>query len=83
MKNVKINEKVTVTSIGFRKNLIVYPRVMEFQGKTYNFVDAGLRCLIRHGEKIAEILTLTDGDVNYHLRSDNRGVNWTLVSICS
>ena len=83
MKKVPINEQVTVTALGFRKNLAAYPRRIEFRGTTYDFIDAGLRCLVRHGERIAEIITLSDGISNYHLRSDNRGVNWTLLSIAS
>jgi len=56
---------------------------MEFRGSTYNFIDSGLRCLVRRGARIAEIITLSDGISDYHLRSDNRGINWTLLSIAS
>jgi len=83
MKKVQVNEQVIVTAMGFRKNLATYPRRMEFRGTTYDFIDAGLRCLVRHGERIAEIITLSDGISDYHLRSDNRGLNWTLLSIAS
>lgn len=83
MKKIPINEQVIVTSMGFRKNLVAYPRRMEFRGVTYNFIDAGLRCLVRHGERIAEIITLSDGTADYHLRSDNHGGGWTLLSIAS
>ncbi len=83
MKKVQINEQVTVTAMGFRKNLAAYPRRIEFRGSTYDFIDAGLRCLISHGERIAEVLTLSDGTSDYHLRSDNSGHNWTLLSIAS
>lgn len=78
-----INEPVSITSIGFRKNLITYPRRMEFRGQTYDFVDAGLHMLIHHGGLIAEILTMTDGIKNYSLRTDDRGGNWTLLSIAA
>lgn len=83
MANVNINEKVIITAIGFRKNLMTYPRRMEFRGDTYRFIDAGLRCLIRHGERIIEIITLSDGTSNYHLRKDSHESNWTLISIGS
>lgn len=84
MKKVQINEQVIVTAMGFRKNLAAYPRRIEFRGSTYNFIDSGLRCLIRRGAKqIAEVITLSDGVSDYHLRSDNRGMNWTLISIAS
>ena len=81
MNRNNINEQVNVTAMGFKKDLAVYPRRIEYQGSTYDFIDAGLRCLIRQGGRIAEILTLTDGSVNFRLRSDNRGSSWTLLSI--
>jgi hypothetical protein len=83
MSKVSINEQVNVTVMGFRKNLVAYPRRMEFRGVTYDFIDAGLRCLVRHGGLIAEIITMSDGMSDYHLRTDNRGGNWTLLSIAS
>lgn len=83
MKKTKVNEQVTITAIGFRKNLIAYPRRMEFHGVTYNFIDAGLRCLVRYGGRMAEIITLSDGMANYYLRTDNQGHDWTLLSISS
>jgi len=83
MKKKNINEQVIITALGFRKNLTAYPRRMVFRGLTYHFIDAGLRCLIFHSDRIAEIITLTDGEVNYCLRSDDRGCNWILLSIAS
>jgi hypothetical protein len=81
MNKVTINEQVLVTVMGFKKDLAAYPRRIEYQGATYDFLDAGLRCLIRHGGRIAEIVTLSDGRADFRLRSDNRGGNWTLLSI--
>jgi hypothetical protein len=81
MNKMDINEQVTVTAMGFKKDLVVYPRRIEYQGSTYDFLDAGLRCLIRQGGRIAEILTLTDGSADFRMRSDNRGNSWTLLSI--
>jgi hypothetical protein len=83
MKKVDVNEQVIVTAMGFRKNLVAYPRRMEYRGATYNFIDAGLRCLVRRGEKIIEVITLSDGSANYRLRSCNQGNDWTLLSIAS
>ncbi len=84
MNKTHINEEVTVSSMGFRKskNLIAYPRKIEFRGSTYSFIDSGLRCLINCGGRIVEILTLSDGTANYHLRHDKDGI-WTLLSIAS
>ncbi len=83
MNRVSINEQVAVTQMGFKKNLAAYPRRMEFRGTVYEFLDAGLRCLVRSGDRLAEIITMTDGTSQFQLRSDNHGGNWTLVSIAS
>lgn len=81
MKTTTINSPVDVTAIGFGRDMRMYPRRIEFQGRTYSFIDAGLRTVIRKGERIAsQILTMTDGRDDYCLRSDGSG-HWTLLSI--
>lgn len=74
-----INSPVDITAIGFGRNLRTYPRRMEFQGTTYDFVDAGLRTIVRSGERVAHIFTMSDGARDYRLRSDNG--HWTLLGI--
>lgn len=81
MKNTTINRPVTVTALGFSRDMRAYPRRMEFDGKAYDFLDAGLRTIVRSGERMAQILTLSDGDNDYRLRTDNYGGSWTLLSI--
>jgi hypothetical protein len=81
MTNTIINKQVSVTRVGFKKNLMAYPRQVEYDGSTYDFIDAGVSCIVRSGELIAQILTLTDGRTQFRLRSDNRGGSWTLLSI--
>lgn len=81
MNRITVNEQVAITKMGFKKNLAAYPRRMEFRGAVYEFIDAGLSCLVRSGEHIAQIVTLSDGQSLYRLRSDNHGGNWTLLSI--
>ncbi len=81
MNRENINEQVAITQMGFKKNLSAYPRRMEFRGTMYDFLDAGLRCLVKTGGHIAEIVTLTDGQSQFRLRTDNHGGNWTLLSI--
>lgn len=84
MSRVQINENVTVTQVGFKKNMVAYPRRMEYQGAIYEFLDAGLRCLVKSGSgTIAEILTMTDGVRQYQLRTNNNGGSWTLLGIIS
>lgn len=80
-QSTTINSPVAVTAMGFGRDLRAYPRRIEFEGTTYNFIDAGLRTVIRKGERMAQILTMTDGANNYRLRSDNYGGSWTLLSI--
>jgi hypothetical protein len=80
-KSITINSPVDVTAMGFGKNLQAYPRRMEYGGTTYDFIDAGLRTVIKKGERIAQILTMSDGARNFCLRSDNHGGSWTLLSI--
>lgn len=76
-----INSPVDVTAMGFGRDLRAYPRRIEFEGKSYNFIDAGLCTVIKSGERIAQILTMTDGAEEFCLRSDNHGGSWTLLSI--
>lgn len=76
-----INSPVDVTAMGFGRDLRAYPRRIEFEGKSYDFIDAGLRTVIKSGERIAQVLTMTDGAEEFCLRSDNHGGSWTLLSI--
>lgn len=75
------NTPVTILSMGFGRDLRAIPRRMEFEGRAVDFIDNGLRTTIRHGEKIAQIFALSDGDQTFHLRSDNHGGTWTLIGI--
>ena len=81
MKNITINQPVHVTALGFKKNLRAYPRQIEFNGRTYDFVDSGLSCLVNSGRKASQILTMSDGRSQFRLRSDNQGGLWTLLSM--
>lgn len=76
-----INKPVIITSLGFRKGCFAYPRRMEYGGKSYDFIDAGLSCVVRQGEKLIQVLTMTDGHQQFKLRSDNRGGSWTLLTM--
>lgn len=81
MNKTTINKEVIVTAVGFKKDMTTYPRQMEYEGHTYDFIDAGLSCVVRSGERLSQILTLTDGSKQFRLRSDNRGGIWTLLSM--
>lgn len=84
MKNIyEVNENVTVTAVAFggTKELKSYPRRMIYNGETYTFGELGLRCLIKHGKRIAQIFTVSDGKADYRLRYDDEGHSWTLLGI--
>lgn len=78
-----INKPVTVTAVEFGRDLAVVPRQIEFDGRIYDFVDKGLACIVKKGDRFCRILTLTDGRKQFRLRSDNRGGLWTLLSIAA
>ena len=80
MKNL-INTPVTITSMGFGRDMRAIPRRMEYEGNSIDFIDNGLRMIVQKGERIAQVLTMSDGDRDFHLRSDNHGGSWTLLSI--
>ncbi len=80
-KSNTINTPVAITSMGFGRDMQAYPRRMEYEGGTYDFVDAGLRMVVKSGERIAQILTMSDGARDFRLRTDNHGGSWTLLSI--
>jgi hypothetical protein len=75
------NIPVTILSMGFGRDLRAIPRRMEFEGKSIDFIDNGLRTTIRRGDLTSQILALSDGSQTFHLRSDNHGGSWTLVGI--
>lgn len=82
MKNIiTINSPVTVTAMGFAEDLRAYPRRIELGGTSYDFVGEGLRAAIKNGKQVIELLTMSDGARRYHLRSDNHGGSWTLLSM--
>lgn len=80
MKNL-LNTPVTILSMGFGRDLRAIPRRMELEGRQIDFIDNGLSTTIRQGDRIAQILALSDGEHTFRLRSDNHGGSWTLLSI--
>lgn len=74
-----INRPVAITALGFGRDMRILPRRIEFEGISYTFVDTGIRTTIKSGGKIAQILTMSDGERTFRLKSDSRG--WTLLGI--
>lgn len=77
--NNQINSPVTITSIGFGRDMQPIPKRMEWAGRTYQFIDRGICVISRRGEKIASTVTMSDGLQNFCLRQS--GGMWTLLSI--
>jgi hypothetical protein len=75
------NIPVTILRMGFGRNMCAIPRRIEWEGRTIDFVDNGLRMTIRRGNSLAQILSLSDGTRTFRLRSDNHGGSWTLLGI--
>lgn len=80
MKN-SINKTVTITSVGFGKDLSPVPRQMEYEGRLYNFIDKGITCVVKKGNELSRILTLSDGKQDFRLRNDSRHGVWTLLAV--
>ncbi len=75
-----INSPVYVTAVGFGRDMSAYPKRMEWAGRTYCFIDKGIRATIRRGENCATTLTMSDGQQSFCLRQS--GGTWTLLSVC-
>ena len=78
MENV--NSPVSITSIGFGRDMRPIPQRMEWRGRTYCFIDRGIQATIRRGETVWSTVTMSDGAQNFCLRQN--GGLWTLLSVC-
>ena len=72
-------ETMYVTAFTFGKDGWTYPRRIELDGITYDFIDKGLRVNVRNGASDCQLMTATDGRHTFHLRSRDRGSTWSLV----
>jgi len=77
--NKSINSPVSITAIGFGRDMQPIPRRMEWAGKTYQFIDRGIRVVARRGESIMSTVTMSDGNHSFTLRQT--GGAWTLLSV--
>ncbi len=78
MKNP--NCSVSITAMAFGRNLQPIPRRMEWAGRTYQFIDRGIRVVSRRGESTMSTVTMSDGQQSFCLRQ--AGGSWTLLSVC-
>ena len=77
--NNTINSPVSVTAMAFGRDMQPIPKRMEWAGRTYQFIDRGIRVVSRRGENIMSTVTMSDGSQSFCLRSD--GSAWTLLSV--
>ena len=80
MNITTINSPVSITAVGFGRDMTAYPKRMEWDGRTYCFVDTGIRATIRRGESLASTITVSDGARSFCLRQASG--QWTLLSVC-
>ena len=78
MKN-SINSPVSVTAMAFGRDMQPIPKRMEWAGRTYQFIDRGIRVVSRRGESIMSTVTMSDGSQSFCLRQ--AGGMWTLLSV--
>lgn len=78
MKN-SINSPVSVTAMAFGRDMQPIPKRMEWAGRTYQFIDRGIRVVSRRGESIMSTVTMSDGSQSFCLRQT--GSAWTLLSV--
>lgn len=81
MTRTTIQKPVAVTAVRFSRNFDTVPSRIEFEGRTIDFVDAGLRFSIRHGNKITRLFDLSDGESLFRLCQEPSSLNWNLLSI--
>ncbi len=75
-------QEVEITAVYFRPSnqkhkLETYPKRMIVNGQEYNFMESGMRYLIRKGQDFVKLFDVSDGQNQYRLRLD--GQHWTLI----
>lgn len=81
MTKTTIEKPVSVTAIRFGRNFEPVPQRIEFEGRTINFVDEGLRFCIKQGSEMIRLFDLSDGESLFRLRQEGVGSTWNLLSI--
>ena len=74
-----INSPVSITAMAFGRDMQPIPKRMEWAGRTYQFIDRGIRVVSRRGENSMSTVTMSDGRQSFCLRQT--GSMWTLLSV--
>lgn len=77
-----MNLPVDVTSFYFAPGPRTrsFPKRIEIEGRQLDFLESGLRCLVRKGASIVQIFNMSDGRDLYRLSFEPERGNWTLLS---
>jgi len=74
-----MNQEINVTSFYFNRTRL-FPRQIELDGRSLNFVESGLRCLVKTGQDLVQIFNMTDGQKLYRLSFEPGNRTWKLLS---
>ena len=75
--------EIEITSVYFKnssKGIESYPKSMVYEGREYNFIEEGLRYLIKTKDRLVRLFDVSDGQMLYRLRLDDHN-HWTLIGI--
>ena len=78
-----MNQEIAVTSFYFAQgnSKKSFPRRIETpEGKQINFIEDGLRCVVRKGQDLLEIFMMSDGLQQYKLGHETQQNSWKLMS---
>jgi len=81
MTKTTIGKPIQITALWFDKDLGAVPKRIEFGGRSYTFVDRGLRYCIRRGNVLTRLFDLTDGEALFRLKHEVDADAWNLLSI--
>lgn len=64
--NKQINTEIEVNSFYFASNRKIFPRQITIGDRHYSFND-GLQVVVKRGDEIVRLFTMTDGLSNYRI----------------
>lgn len=73
-KNVEVNSFYFTTGRSFKS----FPARITLENQQYSF-KSGLQMMVRRGEEVVRLFSMTDGLTNYRLRQEND--QWTLIGL--
>ncbi len=77
-----MSQEVSVTAFYFAAGSTQksFPRRIEDdQGHQLNFLENGLRCIVKKGQELIEIFNMTDGQQLYRLSFEPGNNSWKLL----